>query len=142
MSYVPPDGSLIASAAYTTTQNSPAQNSQGAFKGVKVVLDITNIVTAASQVLTIEVYDPASNKWVTVLTGAAVTATGTTSYNVHPQMTAAANVTANLQLPVKWRATVTPGNANAITYSVGSSTFLNQSEGRPAAFGLQGVSGK
>ena len=118
-SYIAPDGTLLASAARTATVSSNAQIQDGRYSGVKVVLDLTAFTTAASLTVTIEAYDPASATWVTLLSGAAVTATGVNTYNIHPVMAAVSNVTANLQLPTKWRATVTHGNANSHTYSLG-----------------------
>lgn len=119
MAYIAPSGTLVASAAQTATVSSGQQNSGGAYKGVKVVFDVTVLTSGASLVLTIESLDPASGKWIAHLTGAAVTSVSTNTYNIHPAMTAVSNVTANLQLPVNWRATVTPADSKSVTYSLG-----------------------
>lgn len=119
MSYTAPNGTLVASAAYTTTQSGTPSNFNLNYRGVVVVFDVTVLTAGASLVVTIETYDPASAKWVALLTGAAVTSVSTNIYKVHPLMTAVSNVTANQMLPPQWRATVTPADTKSVTYSVG-----------------------
>ncbi|MDE1904966.1 MAG: hypothetical protein KGH75_00765 [Rhodospirillales bacterium] len=113
---------LVASAAYTTTQTSADQtNTNG--RGVIVVLDMTAVGTG-SVTLEIDGKDPVSGKYYTILTGAAVTSNSTNIYRVYPGLTAAANATASDVLPRTWRAKVTANNANSATYSVGAIILL------------------
>lgn len=84
-----------------------------------VVLDVTAVTLTPSITLSVEGWDKASNTWFTVLTGAAVTAAGTTVYRVHPALTAVANATAADMVPATFRVSVAHGDADSITYSVG-----------------------
>lgn len=110
--------SLIASAAYTTTQTVADQTNYNA-RGIIVVLDMT-VVGTGSVTLEIDMKDPVSGKYVSLLTGAAVTTNSTNVYTVYPGAPATANVSANSPLPRTWRVKVTANNANSATYSVGA----------------------
>lgn len=113
------EGILFASAARTTTQTSTDVTVTSG-KGVVVTLDVT-AGTSLSLVTTIQRKDPASGKYVTILTSAAVTGVSTNTYKVHPGITAVANLTVNDCLTGTFRVVVTSGNANEATYSVGYS---------------------
>lgn len=116
------DQSLITAVGATTTQNSADQlNVNG--RGVKVVLDMTAAGTG-SVTLTVQGKDPASGKYYTILTGAAVAAVSTNVYTVYPGAAAVANVSVNDVLPRTWRVVVTAGNANPTTYTVGASVIV------------------
>jgi len=110
-------GAVITAAAATTTQTGPDM-SNGAFRGIKAVLDMTTVGTG-SVTLTIQGKDAASGKYYTLLAGAAVTTNSTNVYTVFPGAPATANVSANDQLPKTFRILVTANNANAATYTVG-----------------------
>lgn len=111
--------SLVASAAYTTTQTTADQTNYTA-RGVIVVLDMTNVGAGPSVTLEIDGKDPVSGKYYAILTGAAVTTVSTNIYRVYPGLTASANATANDVLPHTWRVKVVANNANSGTYSVGA----------------------
>lgn len=114
------EGVAFASAARTATVSSAdITNYQGT--GITVVLDVTAKGTAPSITLKIQVKDPASGKYVDVLTSAAVTTVSTNTYRVYPGLTAAANVTVNGIIGKTFRITMTHSNADSITYSVGYS---------------------
>ena len=106
----------------TTTQTSQDFTNENG-KGVKVWLDTTAIGTG-SVTLTIQGKDPASGKYVTLLSGAAVVTNATNVYTVYPGMAVAANVSANDILPKTFRIVVTANNANAATYTVGASVVV------------------
>lgn len=96
---------VYASAARSATPT-VVTFSMGAFSTLRLVLDLTAFVTAASLTVTVEMFDPLSNKWVNVLTSSAITA-----------------VSVNGLGPISGlrgqvRVTVTHGNANSHTYSV------------------------
>lgn len=114
------DITVFASAAQTTTQTQADQTNNSA-KGIKVVLDMTNVAASPSVTLEIDGKDIASGKYYSLLTGAAVVTVSTNVYTVYPGLTAAANVTASDVLPHTWRIKVTANNANSGTYSVGAS---------------------
>lgn len=87
-------------------------------QGVQVVIDVTAVAATPSVVPTIDGFDPLSETWYNLLTGAAITATGTTVLRIHPELTAAANLTAQDFLPERYRIVMTHGDADSITYSV------------------------
>lgn len=117
------EGTALASAARTTsTQSADLTNYNG--RGVRVWLDVTAITATPSITLAIEGKDPASGKYKTMLTGAAVTTVSTNEYVVYPGVTETANVDASTPLPRTWRVNVTHGDADSITYSVGYCLIL------------------
>ena len=116
------EGTALASAARTATNSSAdLYNPDGL--GVLIWLDVTAIVTAPSITLSLQGKDPASGKYTTLFTGAAVTTVSTTTYVVYPGVTETANVDAAVPVPRTFRVTVTHANGNSITYSVGYSTI-------------------
>ena len=108
---------LLASAARTTTQTSADLYNPYA-QGIKVTVDVTTAGTG-SITCTINFKDPASGKYVNLLTGAAITTAVTNTYTIFPGATVTANVSANDQLPLVFQIVITANNANTITYSVG-----------------------
>jgi hypothetical protein len=65
----------------------------------------------------VEGYNDLSASWYTILAGAAVTATGTTTLKVYPGITAVTNVSVSDVLPASWRLTMTAADAKSVTYS-------------------------
>jgi len=116
-------GTLLASAARTATTSSADQSNYNA-KGVRVFINVTVHAVSAALVPTIEVKDPVSGVYTAIATGASITTTGHTVITVYPGATVAANVTLSNALSKTWRVTMTPGNANSVTYSVGYSTIV------------------
>lgn len=113
------DLTLIPSAAFTTTQTSADQiNTSG--RGVRVVLDVTNVGTG-SVTLEIDAKDVASGKYIALLTGAAVITTSTNVYEVYPGLTPIANAVVSDVLPHTWRVKIVANNVNSAIYSVGAS---------------------
>lgn len=112
------DVTLLASASRTTTQTSAdiTTYNDGA---LAVYLDVT-VNAAGSITLSIDEKDPASGKYVNLLTGLAIAATtGTTVYRIDPRTPAVANSIAQIAMPRVFRIVVTANLANAVTYSVG-----------------------
>lgn len=87
--------------------------------GIQVIIDVSAVVATPSVVPTIDGYDPASDSWYNLLTGAAITTTGTTVLRIHPDIPAVANLTAQDFLPERYRIVMTHGDADSITYTVG-----------------------
>ena len=106
-----------ASAARTAT---PAVVDLNTSKdiGIQYVIDVTAITDTPIVVPTISGIDPVSGSIYTLLTGSAITATGTTVLQVHPEMAAVANLVGNAMLPQLTRLTMTHADADSITYSV------------------------
>ncbi len=109
--------SILPSASRTATTNSRDILNRGA-KGGHIILDVTAVSATPSIVVTIQGKDPLSGAYYTILTGAAVTTTGTTVYKIYPGITAAANASVSDVIPGVWRATVTHADTDAITYSL------------------------
>lgn len=110
--------SILASAARTASVNSTDFVTSGA-TGLVVVIDVTAITATPSIVPTIQMKDVLSGKYVDVLTGAAITAVGTTVLYVDPRVAAVANVAANRPLGRLMRVVMTAADADSATYSVG-----------------------
>lgn len=117
------EAAVLASAARTTTQTQGDQTNT-VWRGIIVVLDVTNVAASPSITLEIDGKDPASGKYYAILTGAAVTTNSTNVYRVYPGLTASANATANDALPKTWRIKIIANNSNSATYSVGAMLIL------------------
>ena len=115
-----PETTILTSAARTTTQTGADQTNNNG-RGLKVVLDMTNVAAGPDVTLTIDAKDPTSGKYYNLLTGASVTTVSTNVYTVYPGLTPVANKTVSDVLPRTWRVVVTANNANSATYSVGMS---------------------
>lgn len=106
----------------TTTQTSPDfTNEHG--RGLKVFL-VTTAIGTGSITLSIQVKDPQSATYTTLLSGLAVTTNTSNTYTVYPGAPATANVSANDLLTKTFRIVVTANNANAATYTVGASVIV------------------
>jgi hypothetical protein len=108
---------VYASTARTATPTAVTVQARR-YNYLRVVIDVTAIASTPSVVCTIDGQSPTSGKYYTMLTAAAVTATGTTVLKVGPGMPVTANVSANDVLPDTIRITMTHGNGNSITYTV------------------------
>lgn len=89
-------------------------------KGASVFIDITAVSGSPSITVTIQGRDPASGKFLNILESSALSGVGTTVLTVYPGIAETANESANTVLPRKWRVSVSAGNADLITYSVGA----------------------
>lgn len=111
---------VLDAAARTTAFTSDDLRSADpdeAFRGVHVIV---NVATASGFTLTpsIEGKGPFGTYY-TILTGAAITASGVTVLKVFPGATPSPNAVANDHLPLIWRVKVAVGDATAVTYTVG-----------------------
>ena len=111
------DITLLASAARTTTQTSAdLVNYNG--NALTVILDMT-VVGTGSVTVSIDMKDTASGKYINLLSGVAITTNSVNRYRIGPNLVAVANSIAQDYLPRVFRISVTAGNANPATYSVG-----------------------
>lgn len=114
--------SLYASAARTATPTA-ATLPVGRYKSLHLTIDVTAVAATPSVVCTIDALDPVSGKYYNLLTSAALTDAGapyTRVLKIGRGLTAAANLVANDVLPSTLRVTMTHGDADSITYSVGA----------------------
>ncbi len=113
------DMTLLESASRTAAVSTADQTAYFA-RGVYVYVKVTAVTGSPSLVPTLEALLP-NGDYVVLLTGAAIAATGTFVYLLHPTAGAAAEgVTkvVNFPIPLGWRVTMTPGTADALTYTV------------------------
>ncbi len=116
--YGPANATNITAAPVAITQNDGTSKRFGGH----FVIDVTAGSTL-SLTPTIDAFDTVSGKWYNILTGTAITATGTTVLRIYPGVTAQANAAASDVLPPIWRLVMTHGNANPATYTVTARLF-------------------
>lgn len=109
---------VYESAPRTATPTAVTQVSRRTERGGHFVIDVTAVTSTPSVVPTIEGYDAASDSWYPVLTGVAITATGTTVLKIYPGIAIQANACASDLLPQTWRVSMTHGDTDSITYTV------------------------
>jgi hypothetical protein len=112
----PQGGVYMPSAARTTLQAGTALTG---FSGVTFIIKTTAKGSAPSVTPSIEGYDEASDSWVTLLTGAAITNVGTVLLTVSPSILGVANVALQRVAPARFRLYLAVANADSLTYSVG-----------------------
>lgn len=110
---------LLASAARTAATVSSADQTNPQWHSVQVIINVS-AYTSGSYTPTIQGKDPVSGNYYTLLTGAALSGTGTTVLSVGPGVTAATNTAAGLYLPRTWRITFAGAATPSMTFSVGA----------------------
>lgn len=110
---------VLPSAARTATASSSPVVTSSA-RGAHIIITTTVLTGGASVVPTVEGYNKTTDSWYTVLTGAAITATGTVVLTVYPGVAAVNNVAVSNALPGTWRVTLTAADAKSVTSSVGA----------------------
>jgi len=105
---------IFAGVSRTATESATiaCESGQGLF-----FIDCTALTATGSIVFTIAGVSPSGTAY-TILTSAAITATGMTVLRVSPQLTAAANTIAKDMLPAALKITATHANGVAVTYSM------------------------
>ena len=115
---------LLDSAARTTAQTSADFSAEEALTS-DFIFNVTLDPGTASVTPSIQGKDQVSGAYYTILTGAAVAATGITVMRVGPTIIAAANVAANAMLPKEFRVAVAVADAESITYSFAVTHMVN-----------------
>lgn len=113
---------LAAAGAISANGNSGDQPNNGG-RGIKVVVDITALSgTTPTLTVVIEYKDPASGKYVMLLTSAVLSTIATTELTVYPGAAVTANVSASNNLPKTWRVRWTIGGTATpiVTASIGA----------------------
>lgn len=101
---------LLASAAITSNSNSTDQTNHNA-KGVKVYIKTGSFgASESTMVVNIQIKDPVSAQYFTVLSSASLTASTFSVLTVYPGVTASANVALSDVLPRTWRVSYTASN--------------------------------
>ena len=115
------EATLLASAARTATTSSADQTNYNA-KGIIVVFDVTSVPGTDTVQLKVQAKDPASGKYIDMVTGTAESAAGTYVYAVYPGIGDKNTILDNYEeLPLSrtWRVQVVHSAATSFTYSVG-----------------------
>jgi len=111
---------VLPSAARTTAQAViTLQASDDKAVALIFTVDTTVDPAAASITPSIDFFDPISQSWTTILTGAAIAATGRVRLRIGEGLTAAANLTVNDVIARKFRFNMAVADTDSITYSVG-----------------------
>ena len=105
---------IYASAARTATPTAVTKRVDR-YRGLLLLIDVTAVTATPSVVVTIEGV-LSDNSVYTILTSAAITATGRTALKIYPGVTVAANVAVSEPLPQNIKITFTHGDADSITY--------------------------
>jgi len=108
---------VYATLARTATPTAVNVVSQGR-SHLHLVIDLTAITITPSVVPTIDALDTLSGKYYNLLTGVAITATGTTILKIGAGIGQLTNIAAADMLPGTFRVTMTHANANSMTYTV------------------------
>lgn len=117
------NGSVLQSAARTATNNSATFTNRTA-RSLHLIIDVTVAPGGDTVTPKIEGYDPISGKFYTLLTGAAISTTGTNILKIGPGISASANAAAADFLPAYWRVVMTHSAAGSFTYSVAANTGI------------------
>ncbi len=111
---------VLASAARTALEAVEIVQASGD-NPLALVFTIDVTLDAASAVITpsIQGFDPLSETWTTILTGAAISALGDVQLRIGIGLPVTANLSANYAIPKKFRFNMAVADTDAITYSVG-----------------------
>jgi hypothetical protein len=110
-------GALIALTAAGAGTTNGADQVNPSSRGVRVTVDLTKNSGTIDVVVTIQNKDPASGKYVDLLSSASLTGTGTTTYTVHPDLAASANVAAKDFITEQWRVKVVSGAGSSPNFT-------------------------
>lgn len=109
---------LLASAARTATTTTD-EFAPGAHTGaITVAVVATASADTPSVVFSIEMYVEATDSWVSVLAGTALTGAGNKILTIGPSVPTAANASLTMALPPILRVVATAADADSLTYSV------------------------
>ncbi len=115
--------SVYASAARTATPTAVTVP-VGRYQFAHIVTDVTAKTSTPSVVMTVHGLDTVSGAYYLLLTSAAFDGTTETrALTIGPGLPVTANVSVNNVLPSSIRVTMTHGDADSITYSVGVHLF-------------------
>ena len=110
--------SIYPSAARTATPTAVAIDDRNV-AGIQVIINVTASAATPSVVPTIDGFDPLSETWYNLLTASAITGASQVVLRIHPELLAAANLTAQDFIPRRYRVVMTHADTDSITYSVG-----------------------
>lgn len=110
---------ILASAARTADPDTQEFDAAAPrYRGAYFIIDVTAVTATPSITVTVAGVDRFSGKTFDILESAAITATGTTTLQIAPGITAVANTDEDSLLPPVFRVSVTHADADSITYSI------------------------
>ena len=110
-------GALLTFTAAGAATTLGADQVNPSSRGVRVTVDLTKNSGTIDVTVTISNKDLASGKYIDILSSVSLTASGTTTYTVHPDLTAAANVTAKDFIAENWRVKVVSGAGSSPNFT-------------------------
>lgn len=111
---------VLPSAARTATPTDTYEYElPGHARGLHLIIDATAVTSTPAVTVTVAGVDRVSGKTYTLLASTAIATAVTTVLKIGPGLPVSANVSANDLLPSVIRISVSHGNANSITYSIG-----------------------
>lgn len=111
---------VMASAARTATPNTEELELPAGTNYATFVINVSAVVATPDLVMKVEGVDRASGAVWLLLADASVATVSVSTLQIGPGITAAANVSAAVPVPPVVRVTVTHGDADSATYSVGA----------------------
>jgi hypothetical protein len=114
-------GAILTLTAANTAQNSADLTNYNG-RGLQLGINVTAL-TGTSCTVTVQGKDVASGQYYTLLTSAAITATGFTLLTVYPGAPSTANMSSPQVLPRTFRVLFTPAGAT-VTASIGASVIV------------------
>jgi hypothetical protein len=116
-------GAILTATSVSTTQTSTDQ-SNTQYTGALIVLNVSAISgVAATVTLSAQGKDPVSGNYYTLFAGSAITAVGTTLYQIYPASTVAAS-SYNGPLPAAYRVVATMSGTSPVASFTVSSTLV------------------
>lgn len=110
---------ILASAARTADPDTQEFDVSGVdYRGAYFIIDVTAVTATPSITVTVAGVDRVSGQTFDILASAAITSDSTTTLQIGPGITAAANTDEDSYLPPVFRVSVTHADADSITYSI------------------------
>lgn len=109
---------LLTSASRTTDTNTSYITNDGGYRGVRVYIETTDGSASPSTVFSIQAKDTKNNQYHTLVSSAAVVATGRAFLEVYPGGDAVANVKNPYHIGLGFRVHAAHGNGNAHEYNI------------------------
>lgn len=110
---------VLPSAARTATPDTQEFEVYGGYSALYMVIDMTAVTALQSVTFTIQGVDRVSGKTFDILVSAALDAVATTTLQVGPGITAAANSTKDWHVPPIFRVKAVHSSTGSFTYSIG-----------------------
>jgi hypothetical protein len=114
---------IASSAARTASENFTTGSGNGyatpvGISGVRIYIETTAAGTSPSTVFSIQVRDPLNDQWHSLISSAAITATGRATLEVYPGAGAVSNIVSGRSIGKGFRVAAAHGNSTSHTYNI------------------------